>query len=167
MKGLYETAVRLVVEMAMVQEAIAMTGNVVDDSVEGWLELSQSLIDAAGSVEELMQSVSTYFEEFLSEAEQFAYLQDTLGKAFESLDIAMPRTREQFKALVESLDLTTAEGQALYVALLDLAEATDLYYDTLEDALETITDARRRLLGIEDEGRISDIESRYGIGPGQ
>lgn len=161
-EGFYEAAVRIATEMVIVQEAINMTGNVVETSVEGWIELSQALIDAAGSLDELMEGIQTYFEEFMTEAEQQAYLYKTLTQAFETLGIAMPATREEFKALVESLDLTTEEGQALYVALLDLAGATDAYYDAVEKATQTIIDAKRKLLGTEDEGALGDINSRYG-----
>lgn len=162
-EGMYEAAVRIAMEMVMVQEAITMTGNVVDTTTEGWIELSQTMIDAAGSLDDLMEAVDTYFNEFLTEAEQFSYLSRSLASAFEALDQTLPETRQGFKDLINSLDLTTEEGQELYVALLDLAGATDLYYDSVESATEKIIDAQRALSGTEDSGTISDIADRYGI----
>ncbi|MFT4045802.1 MAG: hypothetical protein QM661_03810 [Solimonas sp.] len=56
----------------------------------------------------------------------------------------LPTTREGFRELVDSLDLTTESGQETYVSLLSLASAADSYYDTLEEAADETDAARRR-----------------------
>jgi hypothetical protein len=51
---------------------------------------------------------------------------------YEELNIALPASREAYRALVESLDLTTESGMETYVALLKLSEAADAYYESIE-----------------------------------
>jgi len=42
---------------------------------------------------------------------------------------------------MSSIDLTTDAGKELYVALLEIAAATDSYYDAVASANQTIIDA--------------------------
>ena len=150
-EGFYEGAVRIAMELVTVQEAIKMTGNVVKTNTAGWIQLSQALIEAAGGLNELMDSIELYFNEFLTGAEQFVYLTDTLKSSFDSLEIAFPETRQGFKDLIDGLDLTNEADQKLYVALLAIAGVTDAYYDILEKRQGSLEKLQRKNAGFSDD----------------
>lgn len=162
-EGLFETAIRLAVETETVLEILDLTGTAFEGTRLEAVHFSQAIIELAGDLDGLMESAQSYFDAYLSEAEKLVWLSDNLTDAFKAIGIAMPATRDEFKALISGLDLTTEEGADLYIMLLNIAGATDEYYDALEAANERIIDLQRKILGTEDSGAISDIASRYGL----
>lgn len=60
---------------------------------------------------------------FYTDAEKFASVQADVSKVFADLGVAMPTTNEGFRALVESLDLSTESGRAMFTALMGVAPA--------------------------------------------
>lgn len=86
-------------------------------------DLSQGLIEAAGGIQNLQQEVSYYYQNFYTEAEKQAEVTKNLTAKFAELGYALPQTKEGFRALVDSLDLTTTSGQQTYAALMGLAPA--------------------------------------------
>jgi len=161
-EGMYETAVRVVAEKEQILQAISMTGHAFSGTATEAVHFSQALIKLAGDLETLTEDVGTYFEEYLTEAEQLEWLTGNLAKGYAAINQTMPETRQGFKDLIESLDLTNDADAKLYTQLLALAGATDAYYDALERANQTVIDAQRKLTGTEESGSISDIEKRYG-----
>jgi hypothetical protein len=161
-EGMFETVSRLVVEKETLLNALEMTGQAFEGTATEAVHFTQALIDLAGTFEELTEDFQTYYEEYLTDAEKHAYLTESLGEAYAAIGVEMPATRQGFKDLISSLDLTTEEGQKTYVALMALAGATDAYYDAVEAATQSIIDAKRELTGTTDSGNLSDIENRYG-----
>ncbi|MBT7081036.1 MAG: hypothetical protein HN929_06175 [Chloroflexi bacterium] len=161
-EGLFETAIRLAVEKEMILEVLDMTGQAFNGTALEAVHFSQALIEIAGSLEALTEDAQTYFEEYFTEAEKLTWLTDNLADSYAAIGVEMPASRQEFKNLMESIDLTTDSGQELYVQLLALAGATDAYYDALEAANQTIRDAQRELTGTTDQGIIADIAAKYG-----
>lgn len=98
------------------------------------MELANALADVAGGIETLSAGVGLYYQEFFSEAER---AQDTLigvARAFEDAEITLPKTREEFRAIVEYIDITSQHGQELFATLMGLAGQADAYYDILESS---------------------------------
>lgn len=83
----------------------------------------ERLVTYAGGVTQLQSSVSAYMEAFLSDAEKLKPVQDALNEALSSLGVTGVTTKDQFKALVTSLDLTTEAGTKMFVQLMNLAPA--------------------------------------------
>jgi len=52
----------------------------------------------------------------------------------------MVDSKEEFRALVEGIDLTTESGQALFAALLEISPAFSEYIDQLEEQTEVMVD---------------------------
>jgi len=84
------------------------------------LLLSDALVQMFGGIDALNTSFSAYYANFYSQEEQRAQAMEDMGKAFTSLNVAMPTTREGFRALVDSLDLATVGGQTSFKSLMDL-----------------------------------------------
>lgn len=85
--------------------------------------LSSDMIMGAGSISELTDAFSSYFDNFLSDDEQLTYNTQQLIEKFNSLNIALPTSKDGFRALLDSIDLTTASGQELYGRIIVLNDA--------------------------------------------
>ena len=170
-EGLLETAVRLMADKEQVLRILEYTNVGIDTSVESAIALSESLIDVAGGLDALKESFSTYYDKFFSDSEKAIDKQGALTGALESMGMALPGTRDGFKNLVESLDITTASGQQAYASLLALAGTADDYYSylekaqddwvsTMEHALSAVQNVRKT---VDETARTTLLESIMGI----
>lgn len=91
------------------------------------LEARERLIALSGGLQALSGNMTTYLEQFFTEQERAAMQQklamQQVEAGFSSLGIAVPTSREAFRALVQGIDLTTVAGQELFAALIKLAPA--------------------------------------------
>ena len=132
-EGLFETAMRLVVDKAIITDMLEKTGQAFTGTIPQMIEFSEALINLAGDLETLQDGFETFYAEFIPESERFIDLQTDLTGALSDLNSLLPDTREGYKDLVQGLDLTTESGQQAYVALLSLSEQAAEYYSQLED----------------------------------
>lgn len=134
-EGSFETLMRVAKEQAVFNDTMSMIGKSFTDlSSIMQIDVAQSIIGLTGGLDKFSELTSTYFSEFFSESEQFAFLTSQLGDVFGQLGIAMPATRDEFRALIDSLDLTTEEGQATFAMLMQLVPGMAAYFDELEKA---------------------------------
>lgn len=143
-EGAFETLQRVAYEQAIFNDALERTGVSLGNlNLTLQTDIAQSIIDMTGGVEKFAELSNSFFESFYSDAEQFDYLSKSIADVFDSLDvesigvnIEMPDTREEFRSLVEGVDLTTEAGQELYTVLMQINPAMSEYFDYLEDAAE-------------------------------
>ncbi|WP_141048203.1 hypothetical protein [Aliarcobacter cryaerophilus] len=99
--------------------------------------LSYSMIKGASSVEALQSGFNDFFDNFLSEDEQLTYNTQQLIEKFNALNLALPTSKEGFRELLDSIDLTTDSGQELYGRLIILsqsfADITDKTAESIEE----------------------------------
>ncbi len=88
-------------------------------AVEAQLAFAGMLGGIGGAVE----AVRAYRQEFYSEAEQLDALRDSVAGVFAGIGEAVPATRDAFRELVESQDLTTESGQRTFATLMGVAGA--------------------------------------------
>jgi tape measure domain-containing protein len=135
-EGLYDTLIRVAQEQAVFNSALDNLGLQLNRfagvTKEIELEVAQSIIELMGGIEQFQSATAEYFAEFYSEQEQLAAITKSAAAQFASLGIAMPTSRDGFKDLVDSLDLTTEAGQRMFAALMALVPAMDQYYDQQE-----------------------------------
>jgi hypothetical protein len=143
-EGLYETLVRIAQQQAVFNAVLDITGNSISSiDATAQIEVAQSIIEFAGSVEALRDAASTYLSEFFTEQEQFGFLTTQINEQFSALGTTLPTTREEFKKVISGLDLTTEADQRLYAQLMLLVPQMAEYYDALEnqgDALKENAD---------------------------
>ena len=144
-EGLYDTLVRVAQEQAIFNsnmDAIGLQlGRFGDLTKETETAITQSLLDLMGGIENYMDQVNVYFSEFFTEAEQFDYLASMISDQFESLGQVIPQTRDEFRSLVDGIDLTTQSGQQLFAALMSLVPSMDSYFDSIEQQVEVTQEA--------------------------
>jgi hypothetical protein len=115
-----------------------MTGSKFEGTTEAAIAFSESLIDIAGSLDELTDAFNTYYDAFFSEQEKHLNTQRQLQETLSAFNVTLPETREAYRALVESM--VGVDNEA-YVSLLKAAGAADDYYKFIEEAAETTKQA--------------------------
>ena len=108
---------------AVVSDAAKSLNLQFDALADGAIEASNALVEAAGGLETLQSLQSSYYSNFFSESEQAARLQQQLTDQFEALNMTLPASRDEFRAIVEGLDLATDSGRETYVAMLNLSDS--------------------------------------------
>jgi tape measure domain-containing protein len=138
--GLLQTVEAIV----QVTQALSMLG-VQADSV------TTAMLQAAGGAESLQTAAAAYYQGYYSEAERVGRVSEQLADQFAGLGLEMPATRDEFRALVESLDLTSASGQAAYGALLPLSDAFGVVADWSSRAAEEAARAAEEMARATEE----------------
>ncbi len=143
-EGVIDTVNRLTLNMNSVKTMADNLGLGFDLTGRAAMAAATNIVELAGGLDNLNALTSQYYSVFYSEAERQLNLQNKLSEAFAELNISMPATREGFRAIVDSLDLTTEEGQKLFAALMQLVPGLAQYYDALEQqagGLDALKDA--------------------------
>lgn len=120
-----ETLSRLATDLETVNSTLELIGQTVFGSSLGGAASASAISQFFGGADEYSTVFSGYLSAFYSDSEILEMNIAGLSSAFDELGIAMPETRAGFRALVDSLDLSTESGQAMYAALLSMASAMD------------------------------------------
>lgn len=133
--------------MGMTMYDISLTG------ADAAYELSQLF----GGLEQFTSVMSNYYDKFYSDSEKQILLQSQLDRAFKDLGVSVPKTRDEFRALIESQDLTTEEGRKLFAELMKLVDGFDALASQAEQLAEQIASTKfdliQRLLIAEGKDR--------------
>ena len=124
-----ETTVRIVSEIVIVKDALNQSGLSISTDI---IAVSDALVQAAGGLEKFQAQFESFFDKFYSGAEKQTRLQKTLVGSLAEANVILPTTRENYKKLVEGLNMTNPLDQQRYSLLLELSEAADKYYSMLE-----------------------------------
>ena len=104
--------------------------------------LTSSMVLGADGIESLSTAMEDYYENFLTEEEQFIYQTQSLTDEFEKLNLSLPESKDAFTELLESIDLTTESGQELWGRVILLSdgftELSDAQEDFYDSALEGV-----------------------------
>ena len=97
------------------------------------IKAREDLIDLAGGLDALANKTQSFYANFYSSEEQLMLAakqaQKVLTEGFAEIGQSIPATREAFRALVESQDLSTESGRKLWNSLLDLQDEFDAVAD--------------------------------------
>lgn len=148
-EGMLETVIRVTDNNRKVKQALSNLGIGTLRNVLGMAsyEITEALIEAAGGIQDFLAKAEDYREKFLTEAERLAPIQlevtaeiARIAKlGFTSAD-GLVDTRQEFKALVSSLDLTSETGRTAYTALMNVSEGFHQVTEATETALQSTID---------------------------
>lgn len=110
------------------------------------LEAREHLIEAAGGLDKLNASLSSYYEHYFTEEERLAMQGERLVESFQQLGVEMPKTLGGFRDLIEAQDLTTEAGRQQYAALLALEGMFHSYTTATQGATDATRDATDAML---------------------
>lgn len=100
-------------------------------------DVSRDLIRAAGGLDALQNSLSSYYDNYFSDTEKLQMKTSALRTEFAKLGLELPASKTAFRALVEQLSASGTAGQELAVKVLGLADAFSQLSDSQEQALST------------------------------
>lgn len=104
--------------------------------------VTADLIKGAGSTDSLSSALENYITNFFTKEEQLELNLSRLDREFAKLNLSVPNSKEEFKALLESIDLSTSAGQELYGRLLLLADG---FADVAKESEGAIDKLSRKL----------------------
>lgn len=153
-EGAHATLTRLSASLVGVNASLGDLGlRLYDLSVNG-AGAAAAFADMFGGLDQFQQAAGAYYQEFYSEAERMTRLQEVSTKALRDAGLAVPATREAYRALVEAQNLSTDAGRKAAAVLLQLAPAFDQMFDAAEAArlasMQSIADANALRAGLLD-----------------
>lgn len=122
---LAETMERLV-GIQQMSESLNQFGGIFSRIATLSVEAREELIGFAGGIEALVQKAQAFVGAYYSEGEQAGIAARPILQALEALGIGQAgdySTKAEFRALIESMDVSTTEGRRALNTLLDLAPA--------------------------------------------
>jgi len=124
-----EALQRLGTSLLAANDALDLLSHTLFDVSAAGGDAASGLVDAFGGADAMTAAVNAYFAAFYTAEEQAEALRrralERLGEQFDDLGLSLPRSRAEFRALVESVDLTSEAGRELYAQLLSLSGAMD------------------------------------------
>jgi len=111
--------------------------------------IGNAKLSDADALTSQLSAVQTYTDLFYTEQEQFATYTKQIGAQFGALNLAIPDTRDGFRALVDGIKVVDDASAKQFNALIDLAPAMDTYYTQLQeqaDATKQAEEATKALI---------------------
>lgn len=140
-EGLFETFMRVTKDYQTIDAALSSIGMSFGSVGVESLAAREHLIDLAGTLDDFVSQTDYFFNNFFSDADKVAFGQQQITAAFTQLGVAAPATIEQFKALVQSLDLSTDAGASMFEALMQIAPA----FHDVQEASQKVADDQAKL----------------------
>ncbi|HEY6872910.1 MAG TPA: hypothetical protein VI298_09320 [Geobacteraceae bacterium] len=141
----FDALVRLSTSLQGVNDKLSLIGaTLISSTLEG-ANAAYHLQDMFGGLDKFGSAVDGYMKAVFTAAQQkqmeAADAQRQVNVAFAEMGIAVPATRQQFAGLVDSLDLSTSSGQALFAALMQIAPE----FGTVQKYAEEMAKAQKEL----------------------
>jgi hypothetical protein len=106
--------------------------------------LSRAMVNAAGGLDSFLSGMEDFNSNFLTDSERLVGSWRNMADEFTKLNLKMPTTNTEFRALVEGIDTSTEAGQKLFGkvislsgAFANLSEAMTASRETLQAAYDT------------------------------
>ena len=137
-EGLFETLTRVSRQYQVVDLALSSVGMTFGQVGVASLAAREHLVDLFGGLDAFTEQTQFFAETFLTEAERLAPIQAAVAKEMARLGLSSVDTRDEFKALVLGLDVSTKAGADLYAALMAVAPA----FAKVTEESQAVVDAR-------------------------
>jgi len=135
---LAETLERLA-QLSSFSNDINQLGGIFSQIAQLSVSAKEELIGFAGGIEAFLAKTQAFVQNYYSQEEQFGLQAKQIKAALESIGItANVSTREEFRKIVEAVDVTTSEGRKQLDALLTLAQAFAPLGSYLEEQGKTL-----------------------------
>lgn len=117
---------------------------------------------AAQAYAALQANVAVYYEQFTTAGEKADDMLASVTASFEALELALPSSRDGFRAVVDGLDTSTEAGQRMFETLMSVAGAADAYYDILESRAAEAQAAAEQALSAGYLAAVSVAQNAFG-----
>lgn len=153
-EGYLETLARVASNYQTLDAIMASIGTTVGAAGVASVPARERLIDMSGGISALSSQVSSFADNFLTEAERLAPIQKYVTEQLASMGLAWVDTSAEFKNAALGIDKTTEAGAKQFTAMMSLADAFAKVYPAVKDlsmSLEEIADQRGTLQDQLDE----------------
>jgi hypothetical protein len=117
-----DTLTRLATSLTTVNSLFDTLGYTLLDASLAGADAASKIADAFGGLDKMVSATAAYFQNFYSEDERRAVARRQLDKQLDDVGIAdIPKTREEYRRLVEAQDLNTEAGRKAYAVLVQLS----------------------------------------------
>lgn len=116
---------RLSTSLAGVRDVADLLGHSFDVAGLKGGALASHLADAFGGLDAMGGAVQTYWQAVYSEEERLATMSRQASAALAALGLQMPRSRDEYRRMVDALDLSQESTHELYAALIGMAGVMD------------------------------------------
>jgi len=102
------------------------------------------IVESAGGQQAFNDAMGSFMTNFYTDAEQLDFITKSMQTSFDTLGVEMPKTNDEFRKMLETMDTSTEEGAYLYGQLLLLADGFATMTkasDELNSATGDISDA--------------------------
>ncbi len=142
-----DTLTRLATSLTTVNSIFDTLGyTLLDASLKG-ADAASKIAEAFGGLDKMTAATSSYFMNYYSEDERRAVAYRQLDKQLDEIGIAeVPKTREAYRRLAESQDLTTEAGRKAYAVLIQLSGAFAELTESAEDTAAALEAQARELV---------------------
>jgi hypothetical protein len=118
---LTQTFQRLTTDVSAVKVVFDLLGKQMPTTTDQIIGVTEALAALFGSSANMQSAVQTYYTAMYSKEEQAAKQASDVASAFALMGKEVPKSKEAFIALVNSVDLTTDAGRALFGSLMVVA----------------------------------------------
>ena len=120
-----------------------------------------AMAEAAGGLQGLASAASTFMAEFWTEGERMESATSRVSDALAKIGVAMPKTRAEFRAVVDAIDTTTEAGATLYGQMLSLSGSFAAVVPTLGLLTPALDDLRTSLISQVDAmiGQVTEAQN--------
>ncbi|WDA11672.1 tape measure protein [Paracoccus marcusii] len=109
-------------------------------------DAASKIAEAFGGLDAMVSATQQYYQAFYTDAERLAVTTRQTSAALAELGIAMPQTRQEYRRMIASLDLTTEAGREAYAALIGLSGAFDLILPQISGFTREMTALQDRVV---------------------
>lgn len=157
-EGMLETVARVANELLQVRDVFTVLGKSLPNGMAA-VAMTQKIVEAFGSVENLTSGVSDYMQNILTEEQRLAITTKSVTDAMVGMGLASVTTRDQFKAVVDGLDLTKDADIALFRSLMGLSAQFGKVVDAADAATKAEKERAENLMSqrLELEGRVAEL----------
>jgi hypothetical protein len=139
----YDALIRLAESLQTVNDATSKFGGTVMSLTLSSGDAASTLVDLMGGLDSFNTAVSNYESKMFTSSEQsamdaaagYTYMSNALA----AVGYAVPATSDEFKAMVNSLDLTTTAGQDAYAAFMAVTDGAAAFYDQAKKVADATT----------------------------
>lgn len=165
-ENVVETFTRLNTVFSITNSAVEMLGQ---DTASAFgaiglasTEARQNLIDLAGGVDAFSNKLGSYYQNFYTEEERKQAVIKQLSATAAEYGATLPKTRDEYRLLMEAQDMSTEAGREAYTVLLDNSAAFASVTDSVEatnSALDAQAQAQSNAAAAAEKATQSAIDS--------
>ena len=108
------------------------------------------IVESAGGQQAFNDAMGSFMTNFYTDAEQLDFITKSMQTSFDTLGVEMPKTNDEFRKMLETMDTSTEEGAYLYGQLLLLADGFATMTKASDDLNNATGDISDAIKGIAD-----------------